>query len=86
MTHKFKFQMQNTVKDKTTGFKGKITAMSTHMTGCDRIFVQPKMKDGAYVEGRWFDDGELELIKLPKKPKDYSSDTGKGACAPDPTK
>jgi len=50
-------------RDKVTGFEGVITAMATHLYGCDAYFLVPKMKDGKRNndEAGWFDCGRIEI-------------------------
>jgi len=79
-----KFELGATLKDKITGFEGVATGVASYITGCDQFCVQPKLKDGAFVDSKWFDDNRLELagdevVKL-KLEKDV------GACCPAPTK
>lgn len=52
-----------TVYDRITGFTGVITAHVTFITGCDQYCVQPPVKDGAYVEGRYIDVHRVYEIK-----------------------
>lgn len=49
-------------KDKITGFSGILTASSSYITGCDQYFVQPKADGANFKEGRWFDEGRIEII------------------------
>ncbi len=50
-------------KDKLTGFAGIIAGKSTFITGCDQFFIQPPVGEkGEFKEGRWFDEGRLEVI------------------------
>ena len=51
------------VKDKITGFEGFATGKASYITGCDQYLVQPPTKDGDFKEGRWFDEGRLEVIE-----------------------
>lgn len=48
-------------KDKVTGFQGILTAHAKYLTGCDQWCIQPPVKDGSFVEGRWFDEGKIEI-------------------------
>lgn len=49
------------VKDRVTGFSGMVVAVSRHLTGCDRAFVEPPVKeDGSKPEGYWFDIDTLK--------------------------
>jgi hypothetical protein len=51
------------VKDKITGFEGITTGKASYITGCDQFLVQPPVKNGDFVEGRWFDIGRLDIIE-----------------------
>jgi len=48
-----------TATDKITGFTGIVTGHADYITGCDQYLLQPKCKDEAWVESRWFDAGRL---------------------------
>jgi hypothetical protein len=75
------------VKDQITGFDGHVTGRADYITGCNQILVQPRTnKEGAYVEGRWFDEHRLvviagESIALPEPPPALG-----GAAGQAPTK
>lgn len=61
-------------KDKITGFKGIITGHADYLTGCDQYLLQPKSKaDGDFNEGRWFDEGRIEIIKEAMTKKDVKA-------------
>jgi len=47
--------------DKITGFTGTIVAVSSYITGCDQVLLQPPFKKNEWKDGRWFDDDRLEL-------------------------
>lgn len=54
------------VKDEITGFAGIVTGHARYITGCDQYLIQliqPKVKDGAYVESRWCDDNRLVVVE-----------------------
>ena len=56
------------VRDKVTGFTGVVMGHSEYFTGCDQYLVQPmlsKGKSNEYPEGRWFDEGRLEIAGKP---------------------
>lgn len=55
-------QLGKEVQEKITGFRGILTGVASYITGCDQYYVQPPLKDGSFVEGRWFDEGRLEVI------------------------
>jgi hypothetical protein len=60
----FKFELGDKVRDRITGMTGIVTARSEHLFGCERYWVEPQeMKDGKPVDGRWFDQDSVELMK-----------------------
>lgn len=51
------------VRDKITNFEGIVTGHADYLTGCDQYLVQPPVsKDGVFIEGRWIDEGRLEVV------------------------
>ena len=63
----YKFELGSELKSKVTGFQGINVANSTHLNGCNRCYVQPKVKkDGKIPDGNWLDEPELLLVKKPK--------------------
>lgn len=55
-------QLGAKAKDKITGFEGLVTAKCSYITGCDQYSIQPKCKDGAFLEAKWFDENRLEQL------------------------
>lgn len=55
-------QLGQKSKDKITGFEGVLTGKASYLTGCDQYLVQPAVKDGNFREGKWFDEGRLEVV------------------------
>jgi hypothetical protein len=52
------------VREKITGFVGVTTGKASYITGCDQYLVQPPIGDNnAFVDGRWFDEGRLEIVQ-----------------------
>ena len=49
-------------RDKITSFVGTATSHVQFITGCDQLHLQPDTKDGAFVEGHYFDINRLEKI------------------------
>lgn len=50
-------------KDKVTNFSGIITARAQYLTGCDQYLLTPKVdKDGNAKDGKWVDEGRIEII------------------------
>ncbi len=80
----YKFELGATVKDKITGFEGTATGVASYITGCDQYSVQPKLKDGAWVESKWFDDNRLERVGDEVLKLKLEDDVG--ACCQAPTK
>lgn len=57
------FNHGDKVRCKITNFEGTVTGHSDYMNGCDHYHVQPEVtKEGAFQEGKWFDEADLELI------------------------
>ena len=61
--------------DRITGFSGVMVAYTVHMTGCNQVYLLPKVdKDGKKAEGGWFDepriDWEEASVKAELKPSD----------------
>jgi hypothetical protein len=66
------------VKDPITGFKGIAVCRMDWLTGCTRIGVQaPVGKDGKVIPVEYFDEPQLEKIKVKSK---------KGGPRPSPQK
>lgn len=53
-------ELGNKAKDVITGFEGIVTAKASYLTGCDQYLLQPELKEGNFIEPRWFDEGRLE--------------------------
>lgn len=81
----FKHKLGLRATDKISGFEGVITARVQYLTGCDRYYVQPKAKDGAFIEGAYFDEAQLTTFESVIKENDVQGEK-KGACSPDPCK
>ena len=59
------------VRDKITGFVGMATAKTSYITGCDRYYLTPTVdKDGKCPDGKYFDEGTLEVIENGLYPED----------------
>ncbi len=58
-------ELGDRVEDPVTGYKGIAHAITTWMNGCIRIAVQPETldKDGKVREDRYFDQGQLRVVK-----------------------
>jgi len=52
------------VRDRITGFEGIASAHAKHLTGCDRVWVSPRVGgDGKPIEGVWVDIDMLEIVE-----------------------
>jgi len=55
-------------RDKVTGFVGIAISKVVYMNGCEQYCLKaPIDKDGKLVDGQYFDDVQIELVKEPKK-------------------
>lgn len=52
------------VRDRVTDFEGLVTGHAEYLSGCDTYLVQPALKDGAWQEGRWFDEPRLTVVTV----------------------
>lgn len=54
--------------DKASGFKGTVTAITMHISGCLHAVLQPKgnKKDGSAIDAEDFDIRRLKGTKIPK--------------------
>jgi len=51
------------VRHKVTGFTGIVTAHAKHLSGCDRLRVEPKVgADGKPIDGLWADIDMLAIV------------------------
>lgn len=56
-------ELGDRVRDKISGFEGVITTHAKHLTGCDRMWVAPKVdRDGKMIDGMWVDIDMLQII------------------------
>lgn len=72
-------------KDVVTGFAGTIVGVVSYLTGCNQLLLQPQVKDGDYKDGKWFDDGRIEIGEQKIDPDNIKS-TKNGCDIPAPTK
>lgn len=75
------FEIEDTVRDRVTGFEGTITAISQFATGCARASIQPKISKKMQDEGKmpeaWsIDCLTLEMIKEGPRHKATPAATG----------
>ena len=62
----FTIELGCTVQSRISKFKGIVVSRSEHLNGCNRYWVAPPVgKDGKLVEGYWFDEQELTVLKAP---------------------
>lgn len=54
-------------RDRVSGFRGTITGEATYLSGAHQFFVQPRARDGAFLDGRWIDVGYLEPDDTPMR-------------------
>jgi len=75
-----------TATDTITGFTGVVTGHASYITGCDQYLLQPPCKDGAWVEGRWFDEGRLVFTDEVKVASETVTGEKNGCDIPAPIK
>jgi hypothetical protein len=52
------------VQHKITGFIGIVTYHAKHLTGCDRLWIEPKVgDDGKTREGQWADIDMVFIVR-----------------------
>lgn len=52
------------VRDRITGFEGIATTHASHLTGCDRFWLSPRVgQDGKPIDGMWVDIDMLEIVE-----------------------
>jgi hypothetical protein len=70
----FTIPLGSEVKDKVSGFKGKITLVVEQLHNCNQYYVAPPVdKDGKPQDGRWMDEGRLEIIGKGIDPKEVAA-------------
>jgi hypothetical protein len=71
------------VRDKITGFEGRVTGHCDYISGCSQSLIQPAVdKDGKFQNAHWFDDQRLELIDAEPLVLDNSETPGPDMPAP----
>lgn len=55
-------ELGTTCKDVITGFTGVAIGRVSHITGCDRYELQPKMEGTTIPDSAWVDVNRLEVI------------------------
>jgi len=52
------------VRDRVTKFTGIVVSHAKHLTGCDRLFIEPEVdKEGKRVDGMWVDIDMLDILE-----------------------
>lgn len=57
-----KVRLGDYAKDAVTGFEGVVVGHATYMTAASQFMLQPPMKDGAWVDARWFDAARVSPV------------------------
>jgi hypothetical protein len=74
---KMKVELGDKVKDTITGFAGKVVCITSWITGCDRVGVQPPVgKDKIMPEMCMIDEPLLEIVEKRKVQKKKSTKGG----------
>lgn len=70
----FTIPLGTEVKDKVSGFCGKVMVAIEYHHNCNNYFVEPPVdKKGKPQDGRWFDEGRLEIIGKGIDPKEVAA-------------
>jgi hypothetical protein len=57
-------ELGDLARDRVTHFEGIITAYAQHITGCDRLWLEPRVDaEGKTRDGRWVDIDMLEIVQ-----------------------
>ncbi len=52
------------LRHKITGFTGIATTYAKHLTGCDRLWLEPRVDaTGKAMDGQWADIDMLEIVR-----------------------
>lgn len=76
------------VKDKITGFSGRVTGRAEYLTGCAQVLVQPEQvgADQKWVDGHWLDETRVEITDVNALVLDRPADAKNGADIEAPIK
>ena len=75
------------VRDNIAGFRGIATAFTYYLHGCNQVCITPDKvgKDGNVIEGHWFDEQRIKIIKeMGPKVEDHSTARAGGPQATPP--
>lgn len=71
------FKLGSKLRDKVTGLTGIATAVTYHLYGCERFYLQPPVdKDGKQRDGLYCDAPQLELLHESGLEETKNSETG----------
>jgi len=87
MTNTDQIELGDEVKDIVSGFTGIATARTEFLNGCVRISVDPPVdRDGKPVDGRWFDQEQVEVLQRSKVQRKHARPQANttGGERPDP--
>jgi hypothetical protein len=70
----FAIPLGKEVKDKVSGFQGKIILVVENLHNCNQYFVEPPIgKDKKPQAGKWFDEGRLIVVGNGISPEEVSA-------------
>ena len=70
----FTIKLGTEVKDKVSGFEGKVLVIVENMNNCSQYYVEPPVdKEGKTRDGNWFDEGRLSVIGEGISPSEVAS-------------
>lgn len=79
------FELGLEAQDKITGFTGILTGSAAYITGCNQYLITPKMKGDSILDGRWFDEGRIDVVGNGVLPSEVSAEKN-GCDIPAPVK
>ncbi len=77
-----KIELGHQIEDGITGFQGTVVGIVDYITGCKQILVQPRSKDGAWVESHWLDADRATVIPGSERSTVNVKDNGPDKPAP----
>lgn len=61
-------EFEKVYRDRITGFQGACTGIARYVSGCDQVYLVPKVgNDNKPAEGAWFDDDRLIDVESEKR-------------------